>query len=355
MSPFSSRLTSGRYRTQLAAAEEPGHRRPRPRHPAARGLVRESRLRADRQPPRRGGARRLRRQRVGRALHRAQRAVRDDRRGRPLRGPAADDDLPAGPADHAWRLALRLPEQGSRRGRVDGPGGRRRGAPPGGGGLEEDPRRAGRLRERQRGDPLRPRHRAARPDRGPRHRVPPLARAQRLAVLHRRARRRGHRLPGALRPVAHAPCSGPTDRASAADGRARSASSSSAAACPGSGRRACSRRRARRIPPSTGTSTRRIPSRRQGAHRAPRRVRRRGRPGLGDHREALADHDRPRARHRRPLPRLQRGHPQELRLHARAPARAARGHHPHGPDAHGAVRDEPPDDLARQDAHGHWT
>ena len=30
----------------------------------------------------------------------------------------------------------------------------------------------------------------------------------------------------------------------------------------------------------------------------------------------------------------------------------ARGHHPHGPDAHGAVRDEPSDDLARQGPHG---
>ena len=57
-------------------------------------------------------------------------------------------------------------------------------------------------------------------------------------------------------------------------------------------------------------------------------------------------------RHRRPLARLQRGHPQELRLPARAPARAARGHHPHGPDAHGAVRAERPDELAGQAAHG---
>ena len=192
------------------------------------------------------------------------------------------------------------------------------------------------------------------PDREPRHRVPALARAQRLAVLHRGAGRRGHRLPRA--PAGGAsPARSRTSR-TRTDERASSASSSSAAAWPGWARRACSKRRAPQDPSVDWQPLRAGPApRRQGPHRPPRRVRRRGRPGLGHHREALADHRRPRGRHRRPLPRLQRGHPQELRLHAREPARAARGHHPHGPHAHGAVRDEPPDDAGRARCAWAWT
>ena len=126
------RLAAHERQVQGAAGRRrgPDDRRPRPRRPAPRGLVREPGLRADHQPARRRGARRLRRERVGRALHRPQRAGGDHRRGRPLRGPAAADHLPAGPADHARRLALRLPEQGPRRRRVDGARGRRRGARP---------------------------------------------------------------------------------------------------------------------------------------------------------------------------------------------------------------------------------
>ena len=170
LSPFSSRLTSGKYRR--SALER---RRRRDRNvPLLEGWYAEPRLRAGHQPARRGGARRLRRQRVGGALHRPQRAARDDHGGRPLRGPAAADHRAARPRARAGRLALRLPEQGPRRRRVDGARGRRRGARPGRGGLEEGARRAGGLRQRQRRDALRPRHRAARADRGPGHGVPPL-------------------------------------------------------------------------------------------------------------------------------------------------------------------------------------
>ena len=42
----------------------------------------------------------------------------------------------------------------------------------------------------------------------------------------------------------------------------------------------------------------------------------------------------------------------QLRLRARAAARAARGHHPDGADAHGAVRAQRAHQLARQGAHG---
>ena len=150
--------------------------------PAAGGVVRRPRLREGHQQARRGGARRLRRQRVGGALHGPQRAARDDHGGRPLRRPVAADHRAARSRSGAGRLALRFSEQGPRRRRVARARGRRRGARPGRGGLEEGARRAGGLRQRQRRDALRPRHRAAAADRGAGHGVSPLVRAQRLAA-----------------------------------------------------------------------------------------------------------------------------------------------------------------------------
>ena len=93
--PFSSRLTSGKYRARRSRRPR---RRRRPGRPAARGLVRRAGLRARPHAARRRGPRRLRRERVGAALHGAQRARRDHHGGRPLRGAAAADDRAARPA-----------------------------------------------------------------------------------------------------------------------------------------------------------------------------------------------------------------------------------------------------------------
>ena len=195
MSPFSSRLTSGRYKTQLAAAEDPttgGHGRDIPLLEgwyASQGFVRTIS------------------RRIAEALDGcdvSEWAVLFTAHSVPAETIAEGDPYVDQLQQTISQLVPQIMPGDWRFGfQSKGRGGGEWMEPEAddavrvlaGGGLEEDPRRPRRVRQRQRGDALRPRHRAARPDRDARHRVPALARAQRLAVLHRGARRRRHRLP----------------------------------------------------------------------------------------------------------------------------------------------------------------
>ena len=189
LSPYSSRLTTGAYRAALAAA---GH----PELPFLDGWYADPRYLAALS------------HRVNEAIDGAdpnEFALLLTAHNVPLDTVTAGDPyvdqlretaarLRARP--HARDLAPGLPEQGPARRRVARARGRHRRPRVRRGRLEEAPGRAPRLRLRPCGDALRPRHRTARDRRLVGHGLSALPRPERLAGLHRGARRSRGRLSG---------------------------------------------------------------------------------------------------------------------------------------------------------------
>ena len=181
--------------------------------------------------------------------------------------------------------------------------------------------------------------------RGLRPAVPAQPRPERLAAVHRGARRhRGRRPCAALgrAAVSELPVIAVIGGGMAGLGAAHALETM---------RREAARLR-RRSGLRLGPLRARGVLRRQGAHGARRRVRRRGRARLVHRREALAPGARPQGGRVRSLPRLQRRRAQELRLLAGPAARAARRPDPHGADQAGALCPVELDQPARQAAHG---